>query len=238
SSDRELFDTVGIPEEVHLRSIRAGLMLKKWVERENLSALSFNFLNVDQASGLETVPFLKASKLMAEGYGYAGEGDTLTAALVGALASGFPDTSFSEMFCPDWENNTIYLSHMGEVNYKLLAGKPKLIEMEYRFTNVKNPVLAAGRFKKGAVLITDLAPLPDNKYRLIIAPAQMIDIRGKDNMEKSVHGWFKPNLPIPDFLAEYSRLGGTHHLAISYNASLSAIKAFSRMMGWETVVLE
>ena len=51
--------------------------------------------------------------------GYAGEGDNLTAALVGALIRTYPDTTFTEMFTPDWEQNLILLSHMGEINPRL-----------------------------------------------------------------------------------------------------------------------
>jgi L-arabinose isomerase len=53
-------------------------------------------------------------------------------------------------------------------------------------------------------------------------------------MERSVRGWFKPPLPLPEFLAAYSRLGGTHHLALSYGAPLEAVTAFGRMLGWDT----
>ena len=45
---------------------------------------------------------------MARGIGYAGEGDLFTASLVSSLLSVFPETSFSEMFCPDWAGNEWY----------------------------------------------------------------------------------------------------------------------------------
>jgi L-arabinose isomerase len=222
-----------VKPETYERSLRTGLAVEKWVAVERLDAFSFNFLSVSRARGLDTVPFLAASKLLARGVGYGGEGDLLTATLVAALASAYPETSFTEMFCPDWEHGTVYLSHMGELNWRLVDGKPLLLEMDYKWSDAANPVYLAGRFKPGKFLLVNLAPVRGG-YRLIVAPAEMLEVRGHDRMERSVRGWFKPPLPLPEFLAAYSRLGGTHHLALSYGAPLEAVTAFGRMLGWDT----
>lgn len=221
-------------------SVRTGLALRKWVEKERLGAFSFNFLHVNRSSGLETVPFLEASKLMAAGIGYGGEGDLLTASLVAALATANPATSFTEMFCPDWKNGTVYLSHMGEMNWRLAASRPRLVEMDYRYSEAANPVYPAARFKPGEVLLVNLLPLEplrEAAYRLLVAPATMLAVKSKDRMERSVHGWFKPKLPLAEFLAEYSRHGGTHHLALSYDLPVSTVQAFAEMMGWEFALI-
>jgi L-arabinose isomerase len=226
--------------EAFRRSVRTGLALRKWLEKERLGAFSFNFLNVNKASGLETVPFLEASKMMAAGVGYGGEGDLLTASLVAGLAAANPDTSFTEMFCPDWKNGTVYLSHLGEMNWRLAASRPRLVEMDYRYSEVENPVYVAGRFKPGDILLVNLLPLEplqEGAYRLLVAPAAMLAVKSKDRMERSVHGWFKPKLPLNEFLAEYSRLGGTHHLAVSYDLPIPVVQTFAEMMRWETVVI-
>lgn len=65
----------------------------------------------------------------------------------------------------------------------------------------------------------------------------MLKIHGKDNMERSVHGCFQPKMPVAEFLREYSRCGGTHHLALTYETSLELIETFGQMMGWEIVVI-
>lgn len=234
--DAKRFDFAKVTPEAYMRSARTGIAVQKWVDREELGAFTVNFLDVNRANGIPTVPFLQASKLMAQGVGYAGEGDALTAALVAALASAFPQTSFTEMFCPDWQGGTIYLSHMGEVNFELVSGKPRLLEMDYHWSDAENPVFVAGRFRAGRILLVNLAPMASG-FRLVMAPATMVDAGGKDRMERSVRGWFKPEIAMPEFLAQYSRLGGTHHLALSYDADVDVVQAFGRMMGWETVLI-
>jgi L-arabinose isomerase len=234
--DRERFDFREVQPEAYERSLRVGLAVEKWVREDRLDAFSFNFLSIDQSRGVQTVPFLAASKLMARGIGYGGEGDLLTASLVAALASVHPETSFTEMFCPDWEHDTIYLSHMGELNWRLATPKPLLLEMDYKWSDVVTPVYLAGRFKPGKFVLVNLAPLREG-YRLIVAPAEMLEVRGPDRMERSVRGWFRPPLSVEEFLGAYSRLGGTHHLALSYGAPVEAVVTFGKMMGWDTVVI-
>jgi L-arabinose isomerase len=236
AADAGRFENDGASAEAHARSVRLGLAIRRWIEKEGLTAITFNFLDMAKKNGYVTAPFLEMSKSMERGIGYAGEGDTLTALLVGALAAGFPDTSFTEMFCPDWEHNTLFLSHMGEVNPRLLEGRPRLREMEYHYTATGNPAFIVGRFRAGDIVLVDLAPTATG-YRLIVAPASMLGVPGVDRMKDSVRGWFTPPLPVADFLAEYSRLGGTHHLAVTYAKDTRPFELFGALMGWDVAVI-
>ncbi len=235
AADRRRFVLGRFDRKSHERTTRVSLAVRRWLEKEELTAFTVNFLNVDRKSGLPVVPFLEASKAMARGVGYAGEGDVLTAALVGALAGVYPEATFTEMFCPDWKGNTVFLSHMGEVNVDLLAGKPRLVEMEYTFSPAENPLKAVGCLRGGQAIFVNLAPRGGGRYCLITAPVTMIDVRGRDRLAETVHGWFKPTMAVSDFLASYSRVGGTHHAALVYGDVAEEIEGFGDDMGWETV---
>jgi len=234
--DASRFEKDGVSAEAHARSVRLGLAIRAWVEAEGLTALTFNFLNMQKKDGYATAPFLEMSKSMERGIGYAGEGDTLTALLVGALVSVFPATSFTEMFCPDWEHNTLFLNHMGEVNPALLEGRPCLREMDYKYSATDNPAFLVGRFRPGEVVLVNLAPTAAG-YRLIVAPARMLAVSGEDRMKSMVRGWFTPSLPVAEFLAAYSRLGGTHHLAVTYAKDTKPLELFGSLMGWDVSVI-
>ena len=60
---------------------------------------------------------------------------------------------------------------------------------------------------------------------------------GRESVREAVRGWFKPAPSVPNFLAEYSRLGGTHHLAVSYTRDTKPIETFGKLMGWDVVVI-
>ncbi|MCK5844796.1 MAG: hypothetical protein KAG97_08825, partial [Victivallales bacterium] len=172
--DAKRFDASGISDNVLRSNVAAGLAVRKWIDENDLTAFSVNFLEVERDSGLQLVPFLEASKAMARGVGYAGEGDVLTAAFVGALASVHPETTFTEMFCPDWKNGTVFMSHMGEVNCDLTSDKPVLIEKKWIFSDADAPVVAVGRLKGGDAVLANLAPGPDGAFTLILAPVSVV----------------------------------------------------------------
>ncbi len=237
SADRKKFKVKGVGPEVLRRANVAGLAVRRWINKENLSAFTFNFLTAEKEFRFPVLPFLEAAKAMARGIGYAGEGDVLTAALVGTLITVYPETSFVEMFCPDWKHNTIFLSHMGEMNLNLVEGKPRLVKMNFPFTGNKVQMKVAGRFKPGWASLVNLAPGPKDNYTLLIAPVQVLPVKGKDRMAETVHGWIKPSKDIAEFLADYSYHGGTHHLAMVYGKVSEEIVRFGRLMGWETVII-
>jgi len=237
SADLERFETGDLDQEDRLLSVRTGLGVRSWIKEKELSAFSMNFLSVDSSSGLGVVPFLEASKGMARGIGYAGEGDVLTASFIGKLMGQFTETTFTEMFCPDWKNGTVFLSHMGEINPDLVEGKPRLIVKPFPWTDAADPVVAVGRLKPGKGVFVDIAPVKNDEFTLICAPGSMEEVEREDRMEGTVHGWFRPELQLEDFLQKYSMEGGTHHSAFVYGAAVEELKDFAQLMGLKMVVI-
>jgi len=197
-----------------------------------------NFANIDRKSGYETVPFIEASKSMARGIGYAGEGDVLTAALCGALLQAYPETSFTEMFCPDWKGNSIFLSHMGEMNPVTAKGKMDLTAKEYGFSDVDAPLMAYGCFKAGDAVLVNLAQTSEGEFTLILSKVEVLDGAGDVNLKESIRGWVKPDMPLSTFLEKYSMAGGTHHLVMVYGDALKFLSTFGQMMGFSVEVIQ
>ena len=235
--DLSRFEPVAYQREVHERTARASLLLRSWIAEKELTAFSVNFLAIVPGSGFDCMPFLEAGKQMASGIGYAGEGDVLTAALTGALASIYPLATFTEMFCPDWQNNAIFLSHMGEININVVAEKPRLVEKDFPYTEAMNPLVAYGRYMPGKAVLVNLAPVGNGRYSLILSEVEVLGVEGEDKMADSVHGWFRPRQPIADFLKQYSLAGGTHHLAMVYGNVMSELVPFGEMLGFEVIVI-
>ena len=226
-----------VKPEVHALAARVGLAVRRWVSQERLTGFTVNFMEATRGNGVPAMPFLEASKMMGRGLGYAGEGDVLTAALVGALGSVYSHVTFAEMFCPDWANESIFLSHMGEMNINLIEGTPRLVQKQYAFIDSADPVMAIGRFKAGHGVWVNLAPGPADSFVLILAAVEVLSVQGEDAMADTIHGWIRPASSVSDFLTAYSRSGGTHHAALVYGDVLDEIRAFGDMMSWKTVIL-
>jgi L-arabinose isomerase len=138
------------------------------------------------------------------------------------------------MFCPDWKNNRIFTSHMGEINPDICSEKPLLHEQNYIFSDTGKPLVATGCFKAGKAILTDLAPGPDGTFNLIAAEVEYVI--AQPGSRKCNTGWFVPRSgDIAAFLEQYSKAGGTHHLTCSYNGTLEIIRDWALLMNWNFV---
>ncbi len=237
-SDRADCDCSAVDPEVLARTNRVGLAVRRMLEREEAGALSFNFASFVPSTGIDTVPFLEASKAMARGLGYAGEADALTAALVGALAQGGCTTTFTEMFCPDWAGGSVFMSHMGECGLHMSDEPPALVEKRYDFSDVGNPAIAIPRVRPGEATLVNIAPGPDDSFSLIAARVEVLDRGPVAGFPEVPHFWIRPlDADLREFLRHYSEVGGTHHLALCLGDETPLVRRMATFLeiGFHTV---
>ena len=165
------------------------------------------------------------------------EGDVLTAALVGALNRAFGRTTFTEIFCPDWAGNALFLSHMGEINPEVVGGPARLCERPFPFTKAQRPAIVTGAPRPGPATLVNLSPGPDDTFRLLIVPVEVLADTANPAMRGIVRGWIRPSGPVPQFLERYSELGGTHHSALVLGHHTEALTAFAEYRGWEPALV-
>lgn len=224
-----------IDEALHARSTRACLAVRRWLDEHHAGAYTANFLNISD-SGLSTMPFMEAGKAMARGVGYAGEGDILTAAFCGALLRGFADTSFVEIFCPDWKGGRVMLSHMGEMNFTCADRPLELTEMNFIYGTAENPIVGFSCFRGGEAVFANLYN-DGTSYRLLLAPVTMDAAPADDRFTCKMRGWLKPAMPVEQFLEGISRAGATHHSVLVYDATVEALEYFGQILGLPVEVL-
>ena len=236
AKDKKKYNVCVKNEKNYRAETKAGLAVRKWMKAEKLDGVTVNFLHTD-TNGLPKMPFVECCKVMERGQGYAGEGDNLTAGLVAALIKTFPETTFTEMFCPDWKENTILLSHMGEMNPHLTAEKPRITDKPFEYNTNGDTVSLNGCFKSGDAILANLAP-SEKGFTLVLTAVKTVQSGGTDAAYKNeVRGWLKPRLPLNEFLKAYSLAGGTHHSAMVYGADINALTAFGRIMGFDVCVI-
>lgn len=221
--------------DCHARTARMGLRVRTALRSARAAAFSFNFQSFDGVAmdGGCAVPFLEAGKAMERGIGYAGEGDVLTAGLVGALLQAFGGDSvtFCEIFCPDWAGDSLFLSHMGEINPAVLVpGTAELIRKPYPWGDAADPAIVVGALRPGPATLVDLTLGPDG-FELIASDVTVLADATDPDMRRQVRGWIRPAIGAARFLEHYSLAGGTHHHALVWGVSAAEIRAMSRFAG-------
>ena len=233
--DRNAYTFSGVSDETYRKTLINCLGIRNWIEKERLDAFTVNFLAVQADSLPNVMPFMEACKAMSRRIGYAGEGDTLTAAFTGALLKGFPETSFIEIFCPDWAGDDMFLSHMGEMNISLAASKPIITKANFPYTDADDPAALYACYKNGEAVFINAAPMK-NGYALILAPVEMKSAR-EDAFTNSIRGWMKPRCSLNLFLERLSTFGATHHSILVYGNVLESMAFFGKLLNMDVRII-
>lgn len=222
-----------VPQSAYADTARNSLALRHWLSDNRIDAFTVNFREIRPGCGLELMPFTEACYQMSRGTGYAGEGDALTASLVGALMKSYPDTSFVEIFCPDWKNNSILLSHMGEYNPRMTEGRGTVKAIDFIYGEAKDPVVVYDCYCGGSAVYVNLSRGADEKFKMILSPVTLLDIPAEqDNFKAKVRGWMRHDkLDTASFLEALGKRGAIHHSALVKGSSLGEMQFFAEVMG-------
>ena len=230
--DKKRFADGGVPEETYRSVTRHSPAVHDWIKDEKLDAFTINFLAAGRNTGLRHMTFDRPCRALEEGIGYAGEGDVLTAALVGSLVKYWENTTFAEMFCPNWEEGYLFLSHMGEYNIRIASKRPVMQIRPFPFGDSGDTYALMAPMKPGRAVILNLAPFGNGKYSLTAVGGEMLPTPENSNYNCVVNGWFKPDIGLEKMLKEYSLHGGTHHSALIYGVAPESLEPIAKRFGW------
>ncbi len=209
----EVFEVASdLPRERHEYAARLECALRAMLRDGDYRAFSFHFDSIGGDGRFKQLPLLAASDLMADGYGYAAEGDTNTAALMCAAQTMIGDAHFSEMYAMDWELDSILISHMGEGNWKLARGdRPvRLIDRPLGIGRLDNPPTPVFSAEPGVATTAALVPLEGEFYRLVVGRGEVLDTIELAKVEMH-YFHFRPERGMESFMDEWLALGAPHH---------------------------
>lgn len=192
--------------------------------------------------GLRILPGLACQRLMADGFGFGGEGDWKTAALVRAMkvmGAGLPGgTSFMEDYTYHLspKGHQVLGSHMLEICPSIAATKPTLEIHPLGIGGKEDPSRLVFDATPGDAINVSLIDL-GSRFRLIV------------NEVTAVKPPKLPKLPVaravweckPDFktaCAAWILAGGAHHTGYSYSVTTEQIEDFADIAGVELVVID
>ncbi|HBO38652.1 MAG TPA: L-arabinose isomerase [Pasteurellaceae bacterium] len=220
-----------------LDAARIELGLKAFLEEGGFNAFTDTFENLHD---MKQLPGLPVQRLMQQGYGFGGEGDWKTAALVRAIkvmGYGLPKgSSFMEDYTYNLdENNELVLgAHMLEVCPSIAQEKPILDIKPLGIGGKEDPPRLIFTAKTGPAVNVTLVDM-GNRFRMILA-----DIDAVDKPQAM------PNLPVghafwklkPDFnigTQAWILAGGAHHSAFSLDVDAEMLRTFAEFFEIEFI---
>ncbi len=217
---------------------REEIAIKKMMDREGCRAFTNTFQDL---YGMEQLSGLASQHVMAQGYGYGGEGDWKVSAMTAILKSMGADGNGASGFMEDY---TYHLAdgqeyslgaHMLEVCPSLAAGKPRIETHHLGIgMNEKDPARLVFEGKAGKGIVVSLIDM-GGRLRLIVQDIEAV----KPIMPM-------PNLPVarvmwralPDLTTGvecWIMAGGAHHTVLSYDVTAEQMRDWARMMDIEYV---
>ena len=224
-------------------SLRYGaqleLGLRSFLEEGKFKGFTDTFQDLH---GLRQLPGLSVQRLMADGYGFGGEGDWKTAALVRAMkvmGQGLPGgTSFMEDYTYHLEPGKplVLGSHMLEVCPSIAAGKPRLEIHPLGIGGKEDPVRLVFDAPSGKAINASLVDL-GNRFRLIVHELNAVEPPKLPKLPVARAVWE----PEPDFktgIAAWIYAGGAHHTGYSYTVTAEMMEDFAEIAGVEIAVID
>ena len=215
--------------------IEAGL--RQFLTDGGFGAFTTNFQDL---GGLRQLPGLAVQRLMGEGYGFGGEGDWKTSALLAAVKAMSPGggTSFMEDYTYHFGPGTprVLGAHMLEVCPSIAADRPSCEIHPLGIGDREDPVRLVFDAAPGPAVVVGLADLGD-RFRLV---ANEIDVVAPDeplpNLPVARAVWTpRPSLPVS---AEcWLTAGGPHHTVLTSAVDAAVLRDFAEMTRTELVVI-
>lgn len=223
-----------------IESARIELGLEKFLVDGGFKGFSDTF---EDLHGMKQLPGLAVQRLMQKGYGFAGEGDWKTAALVRAMKVMGSGLEGGNAFMEDYtyhldpQKPRILGSHMLEVDPVLAADKPSCEVHPLGIGGKEDPVRLVFNGKAGDSLVAALMDF-GNRFRLLINKTVGEEVtEDLPNLPVARIMW----KPLPDFKTACTAWilgGGAHHTCYSENVTVEQLEDFAEMANIEALVID
>lgn len=239
----ELMDSLrngGLMRQSLVEAARIELGLKAFLEEGGFSAYTNTF---EDLHGMRQLPGIGSQRMMAAGYGYGGEGDWKTSAMVRALkvmASGMEGgNSFMEDYTYHFDpaNPMVLGSHMLEICPSIAKGTVKCEVHPLGIGGKEDPVRLVFNAAAGPALNVSLIDM-GNRFRLLVNEVEAVEVTEEFPKLPTARALWKPQPSMEVGLQAWILAGGAHHTAYSQNLTTEYIEDLAEMFGVELVVID
>ncbi len=234
---RSSYDFATDDEETVRYQAREEIAIKKMMDAEGCSAFSNTFQDL---YGMRQLPGLATQHLMAQGYGYGGEGDWKVSAMQAIMKRMGKDENGASAFMEDYTYNLVpdakysLGAHMLEVCPSVAAAKPRIEVHPLGIGDREAPARLVFEGREGDAIVVSLIDM-GGRLRLICQDIHCVKpILPMPNLPVARVMWqAMPNLETG--LECWITAGGAHHTVLSYDVTAEQMKDWATIMGIEFV---
>lgn len=230
----------GARHESVREAARIEIGMRQFLQAGNFKAFTTTF---EDLHGLVQLPGLAVQRLMADGYGFGGEGDWKTAALVRAMkvmSAGLDGgTSFMEDYTYHLNPNGLKVlgAHMLEICPTIADGQPSLQVHPLGIGGKADPARLVFNSRTGPAINVALMDM-GNRFRVV---ANTVDVIPPDaplpKLPVARALWLpRPSLKVA--AAAWIYAGGAHHTGFSLSLTAEHINDFADMAGIEFLKID
>jgi L-arabinose isomerase len=230
----------GQPGHASLRdAAKIELGLHSFLEAGGFKGFTDTF---EDLHGMTQLPGIAAQRLMGAGYGFAGEGDWKTSALVRAMkvmGSGLPGgNSFMEDYTYHFEpgNNLVLGSHMLEICESIADGQPSCEIHPLGIGGKADPVRLVFNSAAGPAINASLVDM-GNRFRLIVNEVEAVAPTHELPKLPVARVLWKPYPDMKTGCSAWILAGGAHHTGYSQNLTTEHMRDFADMAGIELAII-
>lgn len=228
--DRHESLVYGAKIEIALRSI---------LEAGGYRAFTSNF---EDLGTLRQLPGLAVQRLMADGYGFGGEGDWKTSAMVAitkSMAKGGQGVSFMEDYTYHFGPGTpkVLGAHMLEVCPTITTAKPKIEIHPLGIGGKEDPVRMVFTATPASGRVLSLVDLGE-RFRIITNEIEVVEPTEDLPKLPVARAVWEPKPSLAVSAEAWMLAGGSHHTVLTTSVSLETIDDFARMSAVEHVIID
>ena len=217
---------------------REEIAMKKMLDADGCMAFSNTFQDL---YGMKQLPGLASQHLMAQGYGYGGEGDWKVSAMTAIMKAMAEGLTGGTTFMEDYTYHLVPGSmlslgaHMLEVCPSVGEGRARIETHHLGIgMNEKDPARLVFEGREGDAIVFSLIDM-GGRLRLICQDIKCVKpIMDMPNLPTARVMWeAMPNLTTG--VECWITAGGAHHIVLSYDVTAEQMKDWANMMGVEYV---
>ncbi len=218
--------------------IEAGL--RAFLTDGGFGAFTTNF---EDLGGLRQLPGLAVQRLMADGYGFGGEGDWKTSVMlhtIKAIGQGRPGgTSFMEDYTYDLGpgKQKILGAHMLEVCPTIAGDKPRIEIHPLGIGDREDPVRLVFTAASGPATVLGISDLGE-RFRLVVNEVDVVQPDEPLPKLPVARAVWEPRPSLATSAECWLTAGAPHHTVLSKAVGTEELTDFAEMVGTELLVID